>query len=116
MYTLHSNITFTKEEEQCNSLPFLDVLVTREDDGSLSTSIYRKPTFSKLYLKWDSFVPKEFKRSLVFGLISRAWKICSSYQIVHKEFAFIKDVLVANGYPTSFEDKCIMYYGQKQTS
>ena len=107
--SLHPNIRFTKEEEQCNSLAFLDVLVTR-NNGCLSTSVYRKPTYSGLYLKWDSFVPKEFKRGLVYGLISRAWRICSSYEIAHMEFTFLKDVLVANGYPASFIDKCVQQF------
>ena len=108
--TLHPNIKFTKEDEQCNQLPFLDVLVKREADGHLSTSVYRKPTYSGLYLKWESFVPKEYKKGLVYGLISRAWKICSSYEYVHKEFSFIKDVLMANGYPASFIEKCIQTF------
>ena len=42
----HPSITFTKEEEQDNKLSFLDVLLTRTTDGSIVTSIYRKPTFS----------------------------------------------------------------------
>ena len=119
--SLHPSITFTKEEEQSDSLPFLDVLVTRLDDGCLSTSVYRKPTYSGLYMKWDSFVPKQFKRGLVFGLISRAWKLCSNHKIVHDEFCFIKDVLVANGYPVSFIDSCInqfltRHFSTSQTS
>ena len=52
----HPSITFSKEEEQDNKLSFLDVLFTRTTDGSIVTSIYRKPTFSGLYMKWDSFV------------------------------------------------------------
>ena len=70
MNTQYPNITFTHEEETNDSLPFLDVLV------------YHKPTFSGLYLpvRWDSFVPKQYKRGLVHCLIHRAWKICSSYQ------------------------------------
>ena len=71
--SLHPSIKFTKDEEQCNSLPFLDVLVTRQDDGCLVTSVYRKPTFSGLYLKWDSFVPKQYKSGLIYGLISRQY-------------------------------------------
>ena len=61
----HPSIIFTKEEEQDNKLSFLDVLLTRTTDGSIVTSIYRKPTFSGLYMKWDSFVPKSYKKGLV---------------------------------------------------
>ena len=59
-------------------LSFLDVLVTRVD-GTLCISVYRKPTFSGLFMKYDSFVPSQYKRSLVYGLIiNRSWKICFS--------------------------------------
>ena len=59
------NIKFTKEDEDNNILSFLDVLVTRVD-GTLCTSVYRKPTFSGLFMKYDSFVPAQYKRSLVY--------------------------------------------------
>ena len=75
----HSQIKFTCEKEENGTLPFLDVLVQRTTDGSLCTSIYRKPTFSGLYLRWDSFVPKTFKKGLVNGLLCRAWRL--SFQL-----------------------------------
>ena len=56
----NNNIKFTKEIESDSTLP-LDILITRNDDGHLYTSVYRKPTFTGLYLRWDSFVPKEYK-------------------------------------------------------
>ena len=46
---LHSSLTFTIEEENIGQLPFLDLLVER-CDFSFLTSVYRKPTFSGLYL------------------------------------------------------------------
>ena len=42
--SLDPNIKFTQENLTSNSLPFLDCLVTINEDGSLSTSVYRKPT------------------------------------------------------------------------
>ena len=60
-----------------------------------------------MYLRWDSFVPKVYKRSLVFGLISRCWRICSSYENFHNEMLFLKNVLACNGYPITFFDSCL---------
>ena len=103
----HPSISFTKEEEDNNSLPFLDVLVTRRQDNTLSASLYRKPTFSGLYLKFDSFVPRNFKRGLVTCLVNRAWRICSTYELFHLELDFIRKTLNANGYPTNFIESCV---------
>ena len=51
---LHESLTFTVEQEQDNQLPFMDVAVSRHDDH-LIRSVYRKPTFTGLYTRWDSF-------------------------------------------------------------
>ena len=106
----HRCIKFTKEEEVNGVLPFLDVLVTREESGQISTSLYRKPTFSGLYLKWDSFVPLQFKRGLVNSLIHRSWNICSTYEKFHQEVEFIRSILAANGYPINFINSCVKKY------
>ena len=47
------HIQFTVEPTQQGSLPFLDTLVTIEQD-TFSTSVYRKPTHTDQYLHWDS--------------------------------------------------------------
>ena len=36
-------IKFTVEQEEDGTLPFLDMLLTRREDGSLDVSVYRKP-------------------------------------------------------------------------
>ena len=110
----HSQIKFTCEKEENGTLPFLDVLVQRTTDGSLCTSIYRKPTFSGLYLRWDSFVPKTFKKGLVNGLLCRAWRLCSNYILFHSEVLFIRETLKSNGYPVTFLDSCIKKFLDKQ--
>ena len=112
----HPSITFTKEEEQDNKLSFLDVLLTRTTDGSIVTSIYRKPTFSGLYMKWDSFVPKSYKKGLVNCLVFRAWKLCSSYVLFHSEILFAKELLMSNGYPANFIDSIVHRFLSKQFS
>ena len=54
---LHPALKFTVEKEQNNFLNFLDVLVEKEGTEFL-TSIYRKPTFTGQYIRWNSFSPK----------------------------------------------------------
>ena len=55
----HSNIKFTIEFEQNNAIPFLGILVTRNQNNTFMISIYRKKTFIGLYTKWDSFTSRK---------------------------------------------------------
>ena len=94
---LHPSLTFTIDEEKDNKLPFLDVLVEQRSFAFV-TSIYRKPTFTSLYLSWDAFAPKSTKVSLIKCLIFRTFKICSDNKI-KSEFEQIKNSFLGNGYP-----------------
>ena len=73
--SLHPNITFTVELENNTILHFLDVLIDRSND--FSTSVYRKPTFTRFFTNFGSFIPLSLKRSLVYTLPNRYFKICS---------------------------------------
>ena len=55
----HKNMTFTFEVEVENRLAFLDVKITREE--TFCTSLYRKPTFSGLYMNFKSFMPDSYR-------------------------------------------------------
>ena len=49
IHSIDQNIPFPSEDSRTDgSMPFLDILVTPKKDGSLSTSIYRKPTHTNL--------------------------------------------------------------------
>jgi RsiW-degrading membrane proteinase PrsW (M82 family) len=50
LISTHPNIRFTMQTEEANLLPFLDVLVKRTLYGSLGHTVYRKPTYTNLYL------------------------------------------------------------------
>ena len=103
----HKNIKFTLEVENDNCLPFLDVLVTRNYDGTISTSLYRKSTFSGLLMKFDSFLPQHFKQNLILGLLNISWKICSSQKLFYSELNIIKQLLICNGFPLRFINRSI---------
>ncbi|MGP1919436.1 MAG: hypothetical protein ACTS41_01600, partial [Candidatus Hodgkinia cicadicola] len=48
--SIHPNIQFTKETEENRSLPYLDVLITKNRKGGFSHTTYRKPTHTNRYL------------------------------------------------------------------
>ena len=56
-------ICFTMEIEKGNTIPFLDTTVTRDLDGLLTTTVYRKPTHTDQYLAYDSHHPRSVKRA-----------------------------------------------------
>ena len=98
---IHPNIKFTSEETRPDgAIPFLDILITPKDDGSLQTSVYRKPTHTDLYLQWDSHHTIPSKYSVVGTLYHRAKTICSNQEMLLKEeqhlFPGIKKMQVPN--------------------
>ena len=82
--TQHRNIKFTLEHETSDCISFLDVLVTRNEEGTIETSMYKKETFSGLYMKFDILFLIISKSNLISGLLNRAWKICSSYELFYR--------------------------------
>ena len=73
------HIQFTSEDSKTDgSMLLFNILVTPRKDGSLSTTVYRKPTHTDLYLQWDSHHTKSSKYSVVGTLHHRAKTICTS--------------------------------------
>ena len=95
-------IRFTMETETNNTIPFLDTLVTRDSDGYLSTSVYRKPTHTDQYLAYDSHHPQSVKRGIVKCLYDRSKHLITKPSVVSQEKKHLSSVLVSNGYPFSF--------------
>ena len=102
---LHPALKFPIVKEQNNSLNFLDVLVEKEGTGFL-TRIYRKPTFTGQYIRWNSFRPKTRKISLIKTLVHRALMICTKTKL-GPELDKIKQLLIENGYPADVLLSCI---------
>ena len=97
---IHPNIKFTSEETRPDgAILFLDILITPKDDGSLLTSVYRKPTHTDLYLQWDSHHTIPSKYSVVGTLYHRAKTICSNQEMLLKEEQHLIQALRKCKYP-----------------
>ena len=76
--SLHPQTQFTKEEENNSSLPFLDTLVQRNHDKTISVKIYRKPMHTNQYLKYTSQNPTFAKESVITALLDRTDNVVSN--------------------------------------
>ena len=95
--SLHPSLRFTFEKASNLALPFLDVLVEKSPSKFI-TFIYRKPTFTGQYLRWNSFSPRKCKTNLILTLTHQDLAICSSERLP-SELDKIKFILLTNGYP-----------------
>ena len=98
MNNLHEKITFTIEKEKDACLPFLDTLIKRNHDRSLSIVVYRKPTHTDQYLNFHSNHQMSAKESVVSALFTRADNIISNVEDLRRENERIISVLAANDY------------------
>ena len=99
--SIHQNIKFTSEDiRDDRTMPFLDILITPKEDGSLSTSVFRKATHTDLYLQWNSHQTISSKYSMAGTLYHRAKTICSDPQLLQKEEDHLCQALHKCKYPT----------------
>ena len=99
-------IRFTVEDnKEDGSIPFLDTIVKPEADGSLSISVYRKPTHTDQYLQWDSHHHLSAKFSVIQTLSHRASTMCSNPELLQKEKEHLRKALTKCNYPKWALDK-----------
>ena len=85
---IHPNIKFTIEHEENNKLPFLDVLITRENN-CFSTSVFRKSTFTGLGSNFYSSRFYHFKLNSIFTLLQRCYCMSSNWFNFHTEIQIL---------------------------
>ena len=103
--SIEPHIQFTVEIETNGQLPFLDLLLRREEDGSISTSVYRKPTNTDRYLDFSSHHPQAHKAAVVRTLMNRAKVLPSSVLAHTDEEVQVTAALQSSGYPLRFIQK-----------
>jgi hypothetical protein len=93
------------EEENDGSIAFLDTMTTRNPDGTIKTSVYRKATHTDKYLDFNSHHPSQHKRSVARTLLDRAKEIPSS-EADKLSGQRVVDALKVNGYTDQFIKSC----------
>lgn len=104
--SFHDNIQFTIEEEKDKQIPYLDLLIIRNTDKSLSTNFYTKAVSSGRILNHLSNHPNYIKTNTSYNFISRVLTL-SSPQFHKKNKTYIFETLLKNSYPKSQISKLI---------
>lgn len=111
MNSRHSNMRFTCESETDNCIHFIGLNIVHKMHDNLlhgyETSVYRKPTSTALCMNYNSFIPLVYRLSVLKILLYRAFRLCSNWNLIHMEIAFIRSMLLRNAYPGWLLDRVI---------
>ncbi|XP_044761573.1 uncharacterized protein LOC123318845 [Coccinella septempunctata] len=109
---VHHKLQFTIERESEATIPFLDILLIRNEDGTISTNWYTKPTSSGRMLNYRSQHPTSQKIATITNLMFRA--IHLSDERFHRENELkITELLTKNNYPTTLVKRVLNQYKRK---
>ena len=92
------SIKFTYEEESDNSLPFMDTLMIRKEDGTVKLLVNRRKMHTHKYLKLTSHHGLQQKLGGVKTLLDRCNNIVSEPEDREKEVEHITEALKRCGY------------------
>ncbi|XP_075208170.1 uncharacterized protein LOC142313072 [Anomaloglossus baeobatrachus] len=89
-----------EREIQKNELPFLDVVLSKDERGLIQTKVHRKPTASNNLLHWSSHHPTPLKRGIPRGQYLRLRRNCSSSVAFHNQAKDLRTRFSERGYPS----------------
>ena len=100
----NTDIQFTKEFEENGKIPFLDCLVTRENN-TLRTTVSRKPTHTYRLLDETYYNPTSHKATTARTLTRRAQIVCDSDNSLTDEIKHLNTVFIKDNYNTDFIER-----------
>jgi hypothetical protein len=100
----NTHIKFTLEKETNSSLPYLDILISR-DTNKLNFTVYRKPTDLGILLSFDSNHSFATKATVARAGLKRAYEYCENKDDRENELSKVYQTLYKNNYPRKFINK-----------
>ena len=91
------SINFTYEISQ-TEVCFLDETVHKDEDGSISSDVYQKPTDTHPYLNYNSAHPPHLKKSIPYSQALRLRRICSDDQTLKERIKQYSEYFITRGY------------------
>jgi hypothetical protein len=110
---IYPTIKFTVEVEENGAIPFLDLMIRRNND-SVDFSIYRKPTDSQLLINDDSFHHPSHKHAAFHSMIHRLFKIPMNEESFNIEWEYIQETAKINGFDLKVINKIFKKHQNKE--
>jgi len=99
MNTRMESIKFTKEVSKIQ-VNFLDTIVKiNQDNNTIETDLYCKPTDSHNYLLYNSAHPKKCKESIPYSQFLRIRRICTNIEDYDRHIVMLSKHFLRRGYP-----------------
>ena len=97
---LTPNLKFTYEIGTYK-LAFVDtqISLSSNNDFTLITNVYRKPTDTKSIINFHAVCPWIWKSCLIKCFLNREFIVCSNWFTFHVEISKLKYIFHINGYP-----------------
>ena len=95
--SFHPSLKFSIErsdQSEIKQVPFLDTLITLNENGSLTTELYIKPMASPIILPYTSAHPIQTKRSVLFAQLLRAKRLGNSTSAQNRRIQKIESLLI----------------------
>ena len=96
-----ADIQFAKEIEENGKLPFLDCLVSR-DNNELRMTVCRNPTYTDRLLDESSYNPTSHKATTIKTLTRRVQLVCDTPDSLRDENKYFERVFHKNSYNADF--------------
>ena len=93
----HKTMTFDFKYLK-TKIEFLDVLVYKDINKNLKTTLYKKPTDHQSYLHVNSEHPRSLKESIAYSQALRVKRICFTNSELEVHINIFKDQFVKSGY------------------
>ena len=115
----HPALRFTIErtdKTQHKCIPYLDTIITVQEDGTYSTELYIKPMAAPIIIHYTSAHPMQCKHSVLHSQLLRAKRIGSDKQTQERGMRTIETLFRHNGYPNKLIQRTkhkIIHHTQK---
>ena len=102
--SIDPNLKFKIENEKDNIINFLDITIIRQN-SVIETRWFRKQSNTCRFAPWDSCQSGMYKTRLIYTMILRLSKICSSDKFYKEDIQLLKLSFLDSGYPEKVVEK-----------